>query len=56
MGRVKAWYQQLIDFNRVHDGEESVSMVVRPIELTDDEVNKLAQQAAEMDHSDQENA
>jgi hypothetical protein len=56
MGRVKALYQQLIDSNLIREYRKQDDAQLVPEPPTVDDINKMAQRAAELDKVEQENA
>jgi len=56
MGRVKALYQQLIDSNLIREYRKQDDAQLVPEPPTVDDINKMAQRAAELDKVEQESA
>jgi hypothetical protein len=56
MGRVKALYQQLIEYNLIREYRKQDDAQMEPAPPTVDDINKMAQRAAELDKAEQESA
>ena len=56
MGRVKALYQQLIEYNLIREYRKQDDAQMEPAPPTVDDINKMAQRAAELDKVEQESA